>query len=183
MREMTFSPVRALESLLFLAGNLEQPTIHEVLKLRYFADKIHLEKFGFMASGDNYCAMKFGPVASNTYNMLKAARGERSAWIHPDLISAVEGSLEVVNSKFVHALRAADLSVLAPSDAECLKEALAAYGNMPFKERTELSHDAAWERAWEAAASDSISAGDMTLVDIAATLPNAEEVVEHLRAG
>ena len=182
MREMSFSPQRAIESLLFLAGNLEQPTIHEVLKLRYFADKIHLSKFGFMASGDTYSAMKFGPVASHTYNMLKAARGERSNWIHPDFVEAVEDSLVVVESKNVRVLRAPNLELLATSDVECMKEALSLYGNMPFSERTELSHDTAWTKAWDAACNDSMDASDMGLTDIAETLENSAELIEHFRA-
>lgn len=182
MREVTFSPRRAIESLLFLAQRLEQPTIHEVLKLRYFADKIHLSKFGFMASGDHYCAMKFGPVASNTYNILKAARGDQSSWIHPDFFAAVADSLVVEGSKNVRALRDPNLDLISRSDVECMEEALGLYGNMQFDARTDLSHDPAWEKAWEAACNDSMDAAQMSVSDIAETLENAAEVIEHIRA-
>lgn len=78
VREITFAPDKALESVLYIAAHLAEPTIHEVLKIRYFADKLHLAQYGFLASGDEYVAMKFGPVASSTYNLLKAARGDQS---------------------------------------------------------------------------------------------------------
>lgn len=179
MRELSFSPQRALESLLFLTKRLSNPTIHEVLKLRYFADKLHMSAYGFMASGDRYDAMRFGPVASNTYNMLKAARGERNAWIHPAFIELVQGNLVVDDAKVV-ALRDASLELLAPSDIECLEEALKRYGNMPFWKRTGISHDSAYKRAWKTASENSMDAGRMTVRDIASTLDNSAEVLEYI---
>lgn len=40
-------------------------------KLMFFADKQHLLNYGRPISGDYYCAMKDGPVPSNTYNIMK----------------------------------------------------------------------------------------------------------------
>ncbi|MDR1720920.1 MAG: SocA family protein [Endomicrobium sp.] len=42
-----------------------------LLKLLYFSDRYHLRHFGFIASEDKYCAMKKGPVALATFNILK----------------------------------------------------------------------------------------------------------------
>lgn len=180
MYEITFSPERALESLLFLARNLKQPTIHEVLKLRYFADKVHLSKFGFVASGDSYVAMKFGPVASETYNLIKAARGDRNKWIHPRFVELVQGSLVVENGKYITPLREANETLLSKADVECMNEALGLYGNMPFDERTELSHDSAWRLAWNQAENDDLCAGDMPVLEIAKTLANSADVLEYI---
>lgn len=182
MREKKFSAERAVESLLFIAQRLSNPTIHEVLKLRYFADKLHLSAYGFMASGDDYSAMKFGPVASNTYNLLKAARGEQSAFINPAFYAAVDGALLVVDGKIICPLRAEKIELLSPSDVECLEQAIAQYGNMPFKDRTDLSHDKAYEKAWADACENSMDAGKMSLADIAETLENAAEVIDYMRA-
>jgi uncharacterized phage-associated protein len=182
MRELTFSPERALESLLYLVPKLAEATIHEVLKLRYFADKIHLERYGSMASGDEYVAMQFGPVASNTYNLIKAARGERNQWIHPRFVELVEGALKAPDGVHLTAVRAADVERLSPADIECLDEALRLYGNMAFRERTELSHDSAWKKARNAATEGSLKAGEMPVIDIARTLANADEVIEFLHA-
>ena len=182
MRELTFSPERALESLLYLVTNLKDATIHEVLKLRYFADKLHLERYGSMASGDEYVAMKFGPVASNTYNMIRAARGDRNSWIHPRLVEVVDGAFSVSDGVHLKAHRKPNAERLSPADLECLEDAIKRYGNMPFDERTELSHDAAWRSAWAAAAGESLKAGEMPVIEIANTLKNAKEVIEFLHA-
>jgi len=182
MYEITFSPERALESLLFLTKRLANPTIHEVLKLRYFADKIHLSRYGFVASGDDYVAMEFGPVASNTYNMMKAARGERNNWIHPTFVELVNGVISVHEGYLLMALRDPNFDLLTPADVECLEEAVRRYGNMSFQERTDFSHDAAWRKAWDTAKDDSLKAGDMPIADIAETVENAAEVLEYMHS-
>ena len=66
------------------------PTVHAALKIRYFSDKLHLSRFGSLGSGDEYVAMKFGPVASNTYNLIKAARGDQSIYINPYFYEIVD---------------------------------------------------------------------------------------------
>ena len=183
VREITFSPEKALESVLYIAARLGEPTIHEVLKIRYFADKLHLAEYGFLASGDDYVAMKFGPVASNTYNLLKAARGDQSGWIHPLFAELVRDSLAVkADHKSLEVLREADLTLLSRADIECLDRAIELYGNMPFGERTELSHDAAWQKAWDIAAEDEVGVSPMQIEAIANTLPNPQGLIAHLRA-
>jgi uncharacterized phage-associated protein len=182
-KEITFSPDKALESVLYIASKLAQPTVHEVLKIRYFADKLHLANFGFMASGDDYVAMKFGPVATTTYNLLKAARGDQSGWIHPRLYELIDGTLEVSRgTNLVTPLRAPKLDHMSTADVASLDQALTLYGNMPFAQRTELSHDAAWQAAWDVATEDEAGQSPIKLADIAATLPNAQEVIAHLQA-
>jgi uncharacterized phage-associated protein len=182
-KEITFSAEKALESMLYIASKLVKPTVHEVLKIRYFADKLHLANFGFMASGDDYVAMKFGPVATTTYNLLKAARGDQSGWIHPRLYELVVGTLEVSRgTNLVTALRAPELDRLSAADIASLDQALTRYGNMPFAQRTAISHDAAWQSAWDAATEDEAGQSPIKLADIAATLPNAQEVIAHLHA-
>jgi uncharacterized phage-associated protein len=179
--EVTFSPERSLEAVLFVANRLAKPAIHEVLKLLYFADKIHLGKYGWLASGDDYVAMRFGPVGSGTYNLLKAARGDDSGWIHPDFYQLVRGALEIADDKrSISLLRSFDPSHLSPAYIGCLEEALNSYSGMSFGARTELSHDSAWRAAWELAAEDEVGQSPMPVEAIARTLPNSDEVVAQL---
>lgn len=174
-----FSPARAVEYLLYIANRVEKPTIHELLKIRYFADKLHLSAYGMVASGDNYVAMKFGPVGSKTYDLLKAARGEKSNFIPPAFYDAVAGSLQVVGEAAT-ALRAANMDELTPADIQCLDDAIATYGGMDFESRTEISHDDAWKKGWDEAQKTKALQGEMKLVDIAHTLQNADEVLEYI---
>lgn len=168
---------------MYIASKLERPTVHEVLKIRYFADKLHLAEYGFMASGDDYVAMKFGPVASSTYNLLKAARGDQSGWIHPVFAQLVDGAVSMeADRKTLRPLRQVNLRELSGADIACLDDAIERYGNMPFAERTQLSHDAAWQAAWDAASEDEVGQSPMDMDAIARTLPNGQELVVHLHA-
>lgn len=181
--EITFSPERALEAVLYLAARLDEPTVHEVLKLRYFADKLHLARYGWLASGDDYVAMKFGPVGSGTYNLLRAARGDQSGWIHPCFSELVREALAVgPDKKTVLVQRQADTSRLSPAEVECLDEALRLYGGMGFGQRTNLSHDDAWIAAWQSAAEDEVGQSPMAIEAIAGTLVNAEEIITQIRS-
>lgn len=183
VKEITFSPAAALESILYIASLLREPTIHEVLKVRYFADKLHLSSHGCIASGDDYVAMKFGPVASGTYDLMKAARGDRSGWMHPLFPRLVMGALEVgADRKSLRILRKPNLDSLSPADRESIELAVRRWGNMGFQERTDLSHDQAWRAAWEAAAEDEIGQSPMPMESIAGTLRNAQEVIAHIKS-
>jgi uncharacterized phage-associated protein len=179
-KEIAFSPQKAVESILYIASRLARPTIHEVLKIRYFADKLHLAEYGFLASGDEYVAMQYGPVASNTYNLLKAARGDQSGWLHPSFLAITQDVVQVTQDHCVKCLRAPDMSQLSAADIGCLDEAIARYGHMDFGERTQLSHDSAWKKAWKAASEDDVGQGPMSVNEIAETLENAAEILDHL---
>ncbi|MFC5437126.1 Panacea domain-containing protein [Rhodanobacter umsongensis] len=181
MRENSFDPRSAVESILFLARRVNNPTLHEILKLRYFADKLHMSRYGFVASKDSYVAMEFGPVASKTYDLLKAARGERGRFIPANYPQLVAGTV-VVAGDAVTALRDPDLDLLSPADIECMGEAVRLWGNMGFKERTDLSHDDAWKMGWQEAESRRKGQGEMPLTAIAGTLDNAEQVLEYMAA-
>ena len=153
IRENAFSPEKALESVLLIASSLNEPTVHEVLKMRYFADKIHFSEYGFLGSGDRYVAMSFGPVASSTYDLLKVARGDMNSFTDARFISLVEGSLEVERGgkNRVKPLRTANLELLSKTDVDSIEAAIKIDGNKEFKERTNISHDSAWNDAWKTA--------------------------------
>jgi uncharacterized phage-associated protein len=176
-----FSPKHAVEYLLYIANRVKTPTIHELLKIRYFADKLHLSAYGVTASGDDYVAMKFGPVGSHTYDLLKAARGERSNFIPADFYAAVANALQVVD-EVAKPLRDAVVDELTEADVECLNDAISTYGNMDFEARTHISHDTAWEKGWKEAQRNKAQRGEMKFLDIVHTLENADDVLEYISA-
>ena len=177
VREKSASASRALEALLYIASRLEAPSIHEVLKIRYFADKEHLSRYGFMASGDRYYAMRYGPVASLMYEVFQAARGDA---VDPGLRDLTANALDA-NGERVSPLRPANSEFLAPSDLECLDEAIATYGGLSFDERVRLSHDSAYHEAWEGRESG-VKRQVMPPTLIAKALSNSEEVIGHMQA-
>ena len=73
-KRFSFDPEKGIEVLLYIADKTKD--IYKILKILYFADKLHLSKYGRFISGDYYIAMKHGPVPSRSYDIIKIARGE-----------------------------------------------------------------------------------------------------------
>ena len=73
------SSSRILQALYYIQSNAPKDNpdrFHRTyfLKIIYFADRYHLRRYGFTATDDSYYAMKLGPVASATYDILKSAK-------------------------------------------------------------------------------------------------------------
>ena len=163
-----FDPEKALNAILWIAKHISGPTFHSISKLLYFADRLHLERYGRLISGDSYVAMKHGPVPSGTYDIMKAVRGDGAC----ELASEAEKAFGVRGSYDVVPRRDPDADVFSESDIECLNESIKRYGNLSFKELTRLSHDEAW---------DAVDENDIIeLEQIIATLPDGKALLEHL---
>ncbi len=158
----------AVEAILLLADKSQDPTFHDIAKLLYLADRLHLQRYGRLICGDDYVAMKHGPVASGIYDMLKAIRYGHSLHHFPELKDAFQ-----VNGYTVIPLRSPDLEWLSDSDVECLTEAIDVYDHLSFNQLTELSHDDAWQSADQ---DDFIS-----LEAIVRSVGNSNQLLEHLK--
>ena len=157
-----FDPERALELVLYVAKRLRYPTLHSVSKVVYFADREHLSRYGSLLSGDNYVAMRHGPVPSAIYNLLKAAAGRQEPLIPAEFYKLVGESLKVEGRSRVQPLRQANLELLSASQRECLDSSIKTNGRLSF--------------AWK-----SVDENDLIEVRaIAKTLPNAKQVLAYL---
>ena len=167
-----FDPERALELVLYVASKLRYPTLHSVSKVLYFADREHLSRYGSLLSGDNYVAMRHGPVPSAIYNLMKAGAGRLEPLIPSQFYDLVAQSLSVEEGRRVRALRPANLELLSVSQRECLDASLKENGKLSFEKLTRKSHDGAWK---------SVDENDLIDVKaIAKTLRNAKQVLAYL---
>lgn len=172
MRVKRFDTQKALELIAYLANRLPEPSAHSVSKLLYFADKEHLSRYGRLILGDDYVAMQHGPVPSDAYDIIKVAAGR--IVLQKISRSTVEEVFVVRGNMRIEARRDGNTDLFSESELECIGIALAEHGQKNFAQLTRDSHDAAWKSADE---------NDfMSLQDIVGTLPNAEEVREHLSA-
>jgi restriction system protein len=144
-----FDPARAVELILYVSKRLRHPTLHSVSKILYFADRDHLSKYGSLLSGDSYVAMKYGPVPSEIYNLLKAAAGRQESFIPLQYFELVSETLRLEDQYKVQPLREANLDLLSASHRACLDASLKTYGHLSFAKLTAKSHDAAWRSADE----------------------------------
>ena len=167
LNQHRFDSEKTLETLVYIA--LRCNNMYNLLKVLYFADKLHLEKYGRQISGDSYVAMSHGPVPSGMYAMIKFVRddGFMASKLPLQESFAVKGYMVIP-------LRAPDTTLLSESDLECLDEAIEKYGKLSFSKLKALSHDAAYKSADE---NDFIS-----LDSLAHSLPDGEKIIEELMA-
>lgn len=145
---------RALNALLYVANRVKRRDIHKVFKILYFADMYHLLKYGRAITGDRYIAMKYGPVPSSIYDMVKIVRGD--SWYVDDDLKAFFS----VKGQLLNPLRDADFDYLSESDIAELNRAIQAYKDVDFDEMTRISHGSAWQKTWDSP-SDEISVEDI----------------------
>jgi hypothetical protein len=107
--------------------------------------------------------------------MLKAAENKPEG-------RSLAGPFRVRRGKvpIVEALGEPDMDLLSASDLECLNEAIELWGNKPFAQLTDASHDAAWTAAFERKSASQKTA-EITLEDFVSSLENGPVLLEHLR--
>ena len=103
-----FSHRKATQALNFMARQAGG-SIHKLkaLKLVYFADRYHLRRFGRPVIGDEYLAMEYGPVPSNTKDIAelgdflgKEEREYVKAFILPNEFHSYRSEREVETKMF-----------------------------------------------------------------------------------
>ena len=156
---------KAVEVLLYVAARV--PNMYHALKVMYFADRLHLERYGRLIYGDSYVAMDKGPVPSAAYDLVKVARGDGFYCPAPEIREVLQ-----VRDHTLLPQRDPRPEYLSESDVECLDEAIAAYGHMGFGRLMRLSHDAAYRSADQ---NDFIS-----FEALARSLPAGEELLAYL---
>jgi uncharacterized phage-associated protein len=166
---------RALNALLYVASRVEQPDMHKVFKVLYFADMAHLYLYGRAITGDRYVAMKYGPVPSAIYDMVKVVKGE--SWYVDENLKAFFG----VDGFTIIPLRDADNSYLSATDVEQLDSSIAKYASLNFGQRTKVSHGSAWQKAWDNPTTDDIAIEDI-LTECGADQNFISFVVENITA-
>jgi len=167
-----FDRDKALEVILFIAGNISGATLHSVSKILYLADKLHLQEYGRLICGDRYVAMEYGPVPSAIYDMIKVAASRQS--IDVDWDEIIQDAMDVIQGRSLIPKRECNMDLLAESEVECLQQTIAEYGSKSFGELTDITHDSAWEETDENQT--------MAIDSIVKTLANASEVANYLHA-
>ena len=166
---------RALNALLYVANRVKQRDIHKIFKVLYFADMAHLSLYGRAITGDRYVAMKYGPVPSAIYDMVKAVRGE--SWFSLDELKAFFDA----DGMIITPKRDADEGFLSMTDLEQLDIAIDKYSSFRFDKMTQVSHGSAWQKAWDNPDTDDIAIEDI-LAETGADEAYIKYVVESITA-
>jgi hypothetical protein len=171
MLGVTYDRAAAITAILYIAKKVAKADFHRLMKLFYYADKMHLERYGRFIFNDQYKAHLKGPMALVTYNLLDAVRDNDGV--------VADGSFRIeetpgANIPFVVALKEPNLDFLSESEVECLDEVIALHGHKPFQVLTRESHDAAWH------AGQSKPDWAMSIEDIARTTSDPAGLLAYL---
>ena len=161
-----FNKEIAVEIILYLIKQVENLSLFSLCKLLYLAEKTHLENWGSSLCGEPFVAMKSGPVPSKSYDLLKESRQYR------------KHGFQLKENNLI-ALRPPNMRRISPAVKDTLDKTVSKYGSHQWHILRNLSHDQAWQNAWD-------SRGDkqsilMPLETVVSELPDAKNLLLHLR--
>jgi uncharacterized phage-associated protein len=134
-----FDALKSLNALLFIANKIAKNGVadkYATLKILYFAEKKHLSLYGRLITDDRFAALKYGPVPSNSYDILESTFVYRN-------------SFQVISNKQIQPVQGPDLDYLSESDIECLSHSIEENITLDFQSLMEKSHDNAYHEAFD----------------------------------
>lgn len=142
-----FNYKKAIQSLNFFAAK-ESGEINKMkaLKLIWLSDKLHLIANGRLITGDSYYAMKNGPVASGTRDILE----QNGFSLSPEELDYSTEFLELGGYDFTSKLPPV-LKVLSKSDVDALEKVYSYYGAFPEFKLSDISHEFSEWKQYESA--------------------------------
>lgn len=123
--------------------------IYSLVKSAYYAQQNHLAQYGTPLFKDCICALPFGPVPSNIYNVLKMARGDfRELSYHKADDMHLASDAIAFKAERYSAKEDPDLDFLSQSDIECLNYGIGKVAGMSFSQIMDDTHGQEWSRAY-----------------------------------
>lgn len=123
--------------------------VYYIVKTAFFSQQKHLVKYLCPIFKDTIMALKFGPVPSNIYDILKISRGDsKTVKYHSnDEIALVSQSIAFEDETFLPK-EDPDMDYLSPSSIECLDDAIKQVSDMSFDDILSATHGDEWQRAY-----------------------------------
>ncbi len=156
--------IKILEAILYVIetgqATGKQVTQFDIAKTIFLADYKHLSEYGRPVSFDNFIAMKFGPVPSMTYDVLKPSFN----WLLYGLKSAPweTRNISKATREYMRPSRSANRNKLSSSDIAALEQALKDVKAMGFAKTSDFTHKLpAYVEAWENRGNDKMKAMDL----------------------
>jgi hypothetical protein len=169
-----FNHRKAVQALNFFARK-EGGSINKMkaIKLIWLSDRLHLRRFGRTITGDTYFALPFGPVASNTRDLLEASP------FCSDEELAYGSSFIVAKDQYNYSTKAdTEEKVFSRSDLNAFEEVYQVYGHLNKFELSELSHLFPEWKKWETALAASQSRYLMDLQDFFKDSPSDNPIFQ-----
>jgi uncharacterized phage-associated protein len=131
MIRFKYNPFKAVQAVaLFLELHDKPMNYMSLLKLMYMADRLALQSGDQSISGDNYCAMSFGPVLSNIYNHIKGVGKQEDQEIWEKYISTRDPKYQTTKNYNVRLLVNPGDGELSEEEVDTIKGVYTAYGKL-----------------------------------------------------
>jgi uncharacterized phage-associated protein len=162
-----FNYKKAVQALNFFALS-EGGSINKMkaLKLVWLSDRLHLRRYSRTITGDVYFALKNGPVASTTRNLLEDWELDNSyhIWGLEELERNYRNEYirEGEDRYFFSSIKAVNEKVFSKTDVEILSQIYTQYGELNHFELSDLSHEFPEWKPYQSA----LERGEMTRINI-----------------
>jgi uncharacterized phage-associated protein len=140
-----FDSKKLTELVLYILCETGGVDFYHAFKILYFAEMLHLAKWGSGIVPDQFCALKFGPVPTKLYNAVKELGNPQMA-LSEELSKAVKFAGEDAPNVLL-ANRKANLDFISKSEIEALNQSINENSSLTFGQLKRKSHDAAWDEA------------------------------------
>lgn len=149
MKESDIQRIKAV--LLYILNKMPSGSndIYHIVKAAFYAQKEHFVNYGLPLFNDKIIALKFGPVPSLVYNVLRVARGDSDPYRFCDdrLLSRLSAPIDF-DAEYFYTTINPDMSCLSNSAIECLDSAIHQVSTMGFVELKNDTHGVEWSRAY-----------------------------------
>ena len=119
---------KTIEALVYLASHRPGIDVFHACKVLFYADVSHFRRYGRPVTGDQYYAMKEGPVPSFAYDAIRRH-------VSNELVTLIDSALFVAPKKQHYSMtprRAFDRSLFSKTDLMCMDESINRYADMTF---------------------------------------------------
>ena len=130
---------KAVEAILWLSNKQPRIDIYHIGKSIFYAEKLHLNKYGRPIIGDEYVRGEFGPFPSTIRDIIQLNR----SWLNLESLAEISSAFSVEPIPYPTPVpkRKPNVDLFSETDIECLEVALKTYGPLSFGELKAASHD------------------------------------------
>ena len=141
--------IKAVLLYILTHSNDGQRDIYSLVKTAYYAQQNHLAQYGTPLFKDCICALPFGPVPSNIYNVLKMASGDSNElnYHRSDDMHLASDAINFKSGRY-SAKEDPNMDFLSKSDIESLNYGIEKVAKMSFNQIKEDTHGMEWNRAF-----------------------------------
>lgn len=169
--------IKAVLQYILTHSNDGQRDIYSLVKTAYYAQQNHLAQYGTPLFKDCICALPFGPVPSNIYNVLKMASGDSNElnYHRSDDMHLASDAINFKSGRY-SAKEDPNMDFLSKSDIESLNYGIEKVAKMSFNQIKEDTHGMEWNRAFNSKS----SLKEMNLLNIAKEGDASSDALRYL---